>query len=243
MKSLLPPIVFEDDCVVAFDKPSGLLTAPDRWDKSLDNLMTLVHRYISPEYFNAHRIDRETSGIVLCAKTKPALDDLCKQFELREVKKEYVAIVRGAPAELKGIISKALAPDRGVPGKMRVATKGKPSETEYVVTDSWWKYSFVTLHPRTGRTHQLRVHLQAIGCPIVGDALYGSSRGIFLSELKRNYKPSDGPERPLIGRLALHSAGLTFRHPGTGQPCTVTAPLPKDFEVAVKYLRKFRAGG
>jgi RluA family pseudouridine synthase len=237
-------IVFEDDAVVAFNKPSGLLVAPDRWDKERENLMGLIHDRLSPEYFNAHRIDRDTSGLVLCAKTKPALDELCRQFEQHEVVKEYVALTRGAPGERKGVVNKPIGPDEQTPGKMRVSNHGKPCETGYEMEARWSsgrdaRFAQLRCTPRTGRTHQIRVHLAWLGCPIVADPLYGDGRGFCLSEIKRKYKQKAAPERPLIGRLALHAESLTFTHPATGLSVTLKAELPKDFEVAIKYLCRF----
>ncbi len=232
-------IVFEDDAIIALNKPSGLLVAPDRWDKALVNLMGLVHDRLSPEYFNAHRIDRDTSGLVLCAKTKAVLDELCRQFEQHEVVKEYLALTRGAPSEDEGVVTKPIAPDEQTPGKMKVSGHGKPCETGYTVMKRWRSHALVRCLPRTGRTHQIRVHLASLGCPIAGDPLYGDGRGVFLSELKRKYKQKAAPERPLIGRLALHAERLTITHPVTRALLTLEAELPKDFEIAIKYLRRF----
>lgn len=239
MLRAIAPIVHEDDSLVAFDKPSGLLIAPDRWDKARENLMDLVHRQISPDWFNVHRLDRETSGVVLCAKTKPVLDAVCQAFETHEVKKEYLALARGVPEPALGMITAPLAPDPGRPGRMIVSSRGKPAETAYEVLERWRGYALVRLEPRTGRQHQLRVHLASIRHPIVGDPLYGGGEGLLLSHFKAKYKPGRGGERPLIGRLALHAHRLTLRHPATGADLTVTAPLPHDFEVALKNLRKY----
>ena len=235
----LPPVVFEDEAVIAFDKPAGLLVAPDRWDKTLVSLMRLVHEHLSPEYFNAHRLDRDTSGVLVCAKTREALVALARLFVTREVEKRYLAITRGAPAEAQGVVSAAIEPDRRRLGWMRVSSRGKPSETVYEVLERLGVYAFLRLRPRTGRTHQIRVHLAHLGCPIVADPLYGDGRGLFLSEIKARYKAhADRAERPLIGRLALHAEGIALNHPTTGQRLTIEAPLPKDFQVALKYLRR-----
>jgi RluA family pseudouridine synthase len=239
-----PTILFEDDALLAFNKPSGLLVAPDRWDKDRENLMDMVHDQMSPDIFNVHRLDRETSGILLCAKTKAAYDVLCGQFEQHDVVKQYAALTRGGPPASEGTVDKPIVPDESRPGKMKVAHHGKPSETRFEVVKRWptdgaSRFALIRCLPVTGRTHQIRVHLAWIGCPIVGDAFYGDGRGVFLSELKRKYKKKEGPERPLIGRLALHAECLTFTHPGTGASMTVEAPLPKDFDVAIKYLRRF----
>ncbi len=235
----IAPVLFEDDVLVVFDKPSGLLVAPDRWDKERENLMDLVHRQGSPDWFNVHRLDKDTSGLVVCAKTKPVLDALCRDFEAREVQKVYFALVQGVPSPPGGRIDLPLGPDSAWPGRMKVSAHGKPAETEYEVVESWRDYAWVRLVPHTGRTHQLRVHMAAQRHAIIADAFYGKGRGLFLSDFKRGYKPGREDERALMGRLALHAQELTFRHPVSGEPLTVTSPLPREFEVTLKSLRKF----
>lgn len=225
--------------MIAFDKPAGLLTAPDRWDKSRPNLMAWVHEKMSREWFNAHRLDAGASGVVLCAKTKHVLGQLCRMFEQRTIRKTYWAITRGVPSEPSGLIRWRLAPDPRRPGRMRVHPRGKEAATHYAVEESWGGFALIRCEPLTGRQHQLRAHLGALGCPVVGDVLYGGGRGLFLSELKRGFKRKAEPERPLIGRLALHAAALDFEHPLTGAHVRIEAPLPRDFEVALKYLRRF----
>lgn len=241
MNPPLPPVVFEDDAIVAFNKPSGLLVAPDRWDKSLSNLMGMVHEQRDPGWFNAHRLDKDTSGLVLCAKTKPALDHLCRQFEQHRVRKEYLALARGVPKDDRGLISAPIVDDPQRPGRMMTAKRGKPAETAYEAVERFRGLTLFSLAPRTGRTHQLRVHLVSIGCPIVGDPFYGDGRGFCLSEIKKGYKHKGRgqAERPLISRLALHACRLAIEHPSTGLPLVIEAPLPKDMEIALKYLRKF----
>ena len=232
------PVVYEDDALIAFNKPSGLLVAPDRWDKTLENLMDLVHREESPAWFNVHRLDRATSGLLLCAKDKPALDAVCRAFETRAVEKTYLALVRGLPPEPRGVIAQPLAPDPQRPNRMKVTPHGKPAETAYEVVERWHRLSLLHLWPHTGRTHQLRVHCAWMKCPIVADSVYGTERGLFLSDFKRRYKEGAGPERPLLGRLALHAWKLTLAHPVTGQPLTLEAPPGKDFGAALHQLRR-----
>jgi RluA family pseudouridine synthase len=240
MKGLreLVPVVFEDESLIAFNKPSGLLVAPDRWDKTIENLMDMVHQQESPDWFNVHRIDRATSGLVLCAKTKRVLDAVCAQFETRAVEKTYLALVRGCPPESRGVIDQPLAPSPQQPNLMRVSPSGKPAETAYEVVERWHRLSLLHLRPHTGRTHQLRVHCAWMKCPIVADNVYGSERGLFLSDFKRKYKEGQGPERPLMGRLALHAWKLTLVHPVSGLPLTLEAPPTKDFGATLNQLRR-----
>ncbi|HWA86824.1 MAG TPA: RluA family pseudouridine synthase [Opitutus sp.] len=257
----LPPVIYEDEALMAFDKPSGLLVAPDRWDKARENLMTLVHARLGRNVANVHRLDADTSGLLLCAKTKPALDFLSGQFQAKTVEKKYVAFAVVLPPERAmkvmapvrdpsgGLpatftVDLALGPDERQPGRMRVFKRrgGKDSATEFRVLEGFGRFAFLECRPVTGRTHQIRVHLAAAGAPILNDVFYGDPEmRLLLSDLKRRYK-GRGDEKPLIGRLALHASELTLKHPATREPLTLRAPLPNEFEVALKYLRKFGRG-
>jgi 23S rRNA pseudouridine1911/1915/1917 synthase len=257
----LPPIVYEDDDLLAFDKPSGLLVAPDRWDKARENLMGLVHARLGHDVANVHRLDADTSGLLLCAKNKRALDFLSGQFQSKTVAKRYAAIavvlpperamkviapVRGPDGTLPDefTIDLGLGPDEHQLGRMRVFRKrgGKASLTEFTTRGRFGKFALLECRPLTGRTHQIRVHLAAAGAPVLNDPIYGDpEETLLLSGLKRGYK-GRADEKPLIARLALHAAELTIKHPTTGEPVTLRAPLPHDIEVALKYLRKFGAG-
>lgn len=271
----LPPIIYEDDALVAFDKPSGLLVAPDRWDKKRANLMALVHDH--PKYgkdvANVHRLDADTSGLLLCAKTKTALDFVTGQFQSKTVAKKYHAFAVILPPEqamkviepirdASGLLPEtftvdlALGEDERQPGRMRVfkGRGGKDCVTEFHTLERFAGgraplgprapvgpsgFAFVECLPLTGRTHQLRVHLAAAGAPILNDPFYGTPDvHLLLSNLKRGYK-GRADEKPLIERLALHASELTVNHPITKERLTLKAPLPHEFEVALKYLRKF----
>ncbi|HWA08143.1 MAG TPA: pseudouridine synthase [Opitutaceae bacterium] len=257
----LPPVIHEDAALVAFDKPSGMLVAPDRWDKARENLMGLVHARLGQNVANVHRLDADTSGLLLCAKTKPALDFLSGQFQAKTVRKKYHALVVVLAVEdaMKVVtpirtpegalpdtfaVDLALGEDERQPGRMRVFRKrgGKASLTEFRVLERHGRFAFVECHPVTGRTHQIRVHLAAAGAPVLNDPFYGDPEvRLLLSELKRRYKGRD-EEKPLISRLALHASELVFSHPDTREPMTLQAPLPHEFEIALKYLRKFGRG-
>jgi 23S rRNA-/tRNA-specific pseudouridylate synthase len=270
---MLPPVIFEDETLVAFDKPSGLLVAPDRWDKSRENLMGLVHAHprFGPTVANVHRLDADTSGLLLCAKTKPALDFLTGQFQSKTVEKKYHAFVAVLSAEraMKVIapirdaagalpdtftVEVALGEDERQPGRMRVfkGRGGKDCASEFRTLERFGAgrgagegaagFAFIECRPLTGRTHQLRVHLAAAGAPILNDPFYGDPEiRLLLSDFKRGYKGRD-EEKPLVARLALHASELTLKHPATREPVTLRAPLPREFEVALKYLRKFARG-
>lgn len=237
----LPPVIHEDAALIAFDKPAGLLIAPDRWDKSRANLMGAVHARLGRGVANVHRIDADTSGLVLCAKTKPALDFLTGQFQSKAVEKRYEAIVVGLPALDVFTVDLVLKADDARPGRMCVVKKhGKAAVTEFQVRARYPRagMAHVECRPLTGRTHQIRVHLAASGTPILNDPFYGQERRLLLSDLKRGYK-GRADERPLIDRLALHAAELTFTHPDSRERLTLRAPRPQDLAVALKYLEKF----
>jgi 23S rRNA-/tRNA-specific pseudouridylate synthase len=254
----LPPILFEDDTLVAFDKAAGLLVAPDRWDKGRSNLMQLVHDQLGRDIATVHRLDAGTSGVVLCAKTKLALDFLSGQFQSKTAALVCHALVAFLPPEeaMKVVapvrtvggalpetftVELALGEDERDPGRMRVfrGRDGKPAATEFRTLERFGRFAFVECRPLTGRRHQVRLHLTAIGAPVLNDPLYGVPEiELRLSDLKPRYK-GRADEQPLIRQLALHASTLTVRHPTTGETLTITAPLPNEFEVALKYLRKF----
>ena len=238
----LPPIIYEDDALLGFDKPSGLLVAPDPGDKQSESLMALVHAKFGPGVANVHRLDGDTSGVLLCTKTKLALDILSGQFQAKTAEKIYHALVAGAASPDEFMVELALRADEGRPGLMRAVKKGgKPSVTHFHVLERFRGFSWLECRPLTGRTHQLRVHLAARGLPILNDTLYGNDTRLLLSSLKRGYK-GRGNERPLISQLALHASELTVTHPVTRERLTLRAPLPNEFVVALKYLRRFGRG-
>ena len=230
--------MLEDDTVIVINKPAGLLVLPDRFDKTLINLYELLKETFGT-IFVVHRIDRETSGVVLFAKTAEAHVFLNTAFERRQVEKIYRAIVIGSPNADSGCIDLSIAENEHGVRKMRIDTKnGKEAITDYKVIEKFNGYALVEAKPHTGRTHQIRVHLSAIGLPILADRLYSNSGWFFLSSIKRNYK-SNEDEKPLLARTALHAFSLSFIHPTTGEKMSSEAPMPKDMETVLKVLKKY----
>jgi len=247
------PVLFEDENLLALDKPARLLTSPDRYDPNRPNLMKLLHTGIADgkpwarerglNYLsNAHRLDFETSGIILLAKNKNVLVALADLFGTEKPLKKYVALVRGEPPAEQFEVDAKLAPHPVKIGLMRVDPKnGKKSKTKFEVLENFSRFGYVLLRcePLTGRTHQIRVHAAHVGLKIAGDELYGG-KFLWLSRLKADYRLKPGrEERPLISRVALHAEELQLPHPVTKETLTITAPWPKDLTVAVKYLRRY----
>jgi RluA family pseudouridine synthase len=245
------PILFEDDRLLALNKPSHLLTSPDRDNPERPNLMKLLHRDIArgapwvrerqvAYLANAHRLDFETSGVILLAKEKPVLIALADQFGSEGTVSSYVALVHGTPAEDIFKVELKLAPHPVEPGVMRVDEKqGKKSRTQFETLERFSGYTLMKCLLSTGRKHQIRVHLQRSRLPVVGDSLYGG-KPLLLSTLKSGYrlKPK-AVEKPLLDRVALHAESLAFVHPANATSVTIAAPWPKDLTVAVKYLRRY----
>jgi len=247
------PVLFEDAHLLALDKPAGLLTSPDRYDPNRPNLMKLLHAGIEQQkpwarernlnyLSNAHRLDFETSGVILLAKSKEVLVALADLFGSEKPLKKYLALVRGEILENQFEVDAKLSPHPVKIGEMRVDPKnGKKSKTKFKVLENFSRFGYALLkcEPLTGRTHQIRIHLKHVGLPIVGDELYGG-KPLWLSRLKKDYRLKEGrEERPLISRVALHAEELQLPHPVTNEMVTIKAEWPKDLKVAVKYLRQY----
>ncbi|MCR4438209.1 MAG: pseudouridine synthase [bacterium] len=233
-------ILFSDDAVLAVDKPPGLLTIPDRWDAARPNLLAVLRAtHAGEQILPVHRLDEGTSGVVLFAKGKEAHRALCLQLQERAMVKVYLAIVLGEVAQ-NGTIGLPLAADSRRRGHVVVRSYGKKSQSDYQVLERFRGYTLLRVVPRTGRTHQIRAHLQAIGHQLAVDRSYGGRPALYLSELKTHYKrKQDQEERPLLSRPALHAAELHFVSPSSGK-VVVQAPLPKDFRALLHALRKYR---
>ena len=247
------PVVFEDEHLLAINKPARLLSSPDRYDPNRPNLMKLLHAGVTEQKHwakerhltylaNAHRLDFETTGVLLLAKDKPTLVQLADLFGTEKPLKSYVALVEGTPEEDSFDVDVPIGPHPRVLGLMAGNPQsGKKSKTHFEVMEKWRGYTLLKCQPLTGRTHQIRVHLRWVQLPIVGDQQY-SGGPLHLSQIKRGYRLGPGKvERPLISTVALHAEELTLPHPATGETVTIKAEWPKDLRVAVKYLKDFAA--
>lgn len=207
------PIVYEDDSLLVVDKPAGLVVHPGAGTKGETLTEQLLNDFPAlrelPRHGLVHRLDKGTSGVLLLAKTATAATALGHQFADRSVKKRYRALVRGIPAEPTGVIDAPITRHHADRKKMAVRPDGRPAETRYRVVRRLTDAALLDVFPSTGRTHQIRVHLAALGHPVVGDATYGSPN-------------------PELGRPFLHAAELTVSHPSTGRSMTFTAPLPEE---------------
>lgn len=232
-------IIFENDQFIAINKPAGLLSIPDRLGQEISLKQLLKERY--GNIYTIHRLDKDTSGIIVFAKDEDTHKQLSQLFEGREVEKYYVGLVQGIPMNSNGSIDAAIMEHPGKTAKMITHAKGKASLTDYEVLESFRLYSWVRFHIHTGRTHQIRVHMQHMGHSIVCDDIYGDPKPVLLSALKKKFKLSKTAEeeKPLLSRLALHSHLLKFDL--DGKRYELEAEVPKDLRAALQQLRKWSA--
>lgn len=216
------PVLYQDDDIVVVNKPSGVLTHA----KGVISEEFTVAEFVRPLTTDGvdtnrpgivHRLDRGTSGVIAAARTNEAKRWLQKQFATRKVKKTYIALVKGAPKEPNAILQLPIERNPKKPQTFRVGSNGKPAETAYETMATYKGYTLIKLMPHTGRTHQLRVHMHYLGCPIVGDELYGKAE-------------------PKLGRMFLHAASLELTTPSRERKI-FEAPLPPDLENYLKTLK------
>ncbi len=255
------PVLFEDEHLLALDKPAGLLTLPetdgrveaDAIGVERPNLLKLLHAGIAAgkpwareralTYLNnEHRLDGDTSGVLLLTKNKTAHVALADSFGCDQPQRKYVALVRGTLLEASFEVNARLAPHPVRPGVMRVdKDNGKAAKTKITLLENFTRagYALVKCEPATDREHQIRVHLSHVDLPIVADELYGGKK-LWLSRLKKDFRLKPGrEENPLIARAALHAEELSLPHPVTGETVTIKSEWPKALRVAVKYLRQY----
>jgi len=243
-------VIHEDGEIVAVNKASGIAVCPDRWDESRERLDRLVAESLGPaaRIFVVHRIDRDTSGLVLFARNEASHRRLSLAFEGREIAKRYIAVVNGRPPWRENSCDLPLVPN-GNKRHMTIVDKfrGKKSLTRFVLLGSAGNYSVLEALPETGRTHQIRVHAAALGFPVACDPLYGRDGPVLLSSIKRNWRGDPRDERPLLARLGLHALELSLpsrivsgEAAGGGNDTSLRfgAPLPRDMKALVRQMEK-----
>lgn len=232
-------VIYNDDDIVVLNKKSGLLVAADRYDVDAPRLDLCAEKEFG-RLFAVHRIDKDTSGIVVYAKNEEAHKNISAQFADRLVKKTYHCLVNGHPSWTELKVTLPLLPDGDARHRTVVNKRtGKHSETDFEVVGTCGPYAWIIAHPKTGRTHQIRAHLQTTGYPIVCDPLYsGNQKPVRLSDFKRRWNGDTEEERPLLNRLALHAYQIEFTHPKTNERLLFTAPYPRDMEAVRKQLAK-----
>ena len=232
-------VIFSDDDIVVLNKRSGLLIAADRYDADAPRLDLLAEAEFG-KLFAVHRIDKDTSGIVVYARNEEAHKNISLQFEKRLVKKVYHCLVYGKPSWQTLSVDLPLLPDGDVRHRTVVNRRlGKKSVTDFKVLGTCGPYSWIEARPLTGRTHQIRVHLAENKCSIVCDSLYsGNQKPVRLSEIKKRYNGDVYEEKPLLNRLALHAYKITFAHPRTNEEVSFIAPYSRDLNSTRNQLAK-----
>lgn len=230
-------ILFEDEHIVAINKPAGLLSIADRYSPDKPNAFSILKSSF-PDLLVVHRIDKETSGLLLFAKTIDSHKELNRAFESQEIEKVYFCVTESSPNVNEGIINQPIAHSISQTGKMVIHPKGKNSITSYKLIEQFKNFSIILAQPKTGRTHQIRVHLASIGCPLVCDSLYGIRNEISILDIKTRANASDLEEiRPLLERTALHSKIINFKI--GDKMYNLEAEIPKDIKAFISQLRKW----
>jgi 23S rRNA pseudouridine1911/1915/1917 synthase len=239
------PVLLADPAFLVIDKPPFLATHATGRHLRTNVVSALRGQFGEPVPKPVHRLDLETSGVLLCARTPSAHRTLSLQFERREVSKRYLAIVVGAPAQASGRLEGALERHRASRVRIRMragGTGGAPARTDYRTLKRWRGFSLVELAPATGRQHQIRAQLEAAGHPVVGDKIYGPDEGHFLAKLEGELPP-EARARLLLDRHALHASAIGFRHPESGAAVRVSSPLPADLSAFIEALEAGTVGG
>ena len=242
-------ILFEDEYLAIVNKPYNMVVHPAKgnWSGTLVNALQYHFGNDLSKYNGAyrpgivHRLDRDTSGVILVAKEEATHRDLALQFETRKVFKEYIAITAGVLDRDSDYIERRIGHHPRDRIKMMVTDDeelGKEACSFYEVIERFRGYTFCRVQPRTGRTHQIRVHLASVGCPVLADKIYSGRDQFRLSDLVAGVKPEE--DEVLLSRHALHAHRLRINHPKLKRVIAVEAPLPAEFEKTLAALRAHR---
>jgi len=221
----LPPLLYQDEALLAINKPAGLRTLPDGYDRSAEHVKSLLE----PAYgrlWIVHRLDKDTSGVLLIARNAAAHKALNTQFDRRSASKIYHALLIGAPPWKTITLDAPLKPDGDRHHRTVPHPQGKPAATHVRVLEPLGDYTLIEAAPQTGRTHQIRAHLWAAGFPLAADSLYAGRDKLIVAG------------QVVLARCALHARSLELIHPVSAQPLRLEAPYPPDFSTALEHLRQ-----
>ncbi|TAL71089.1 MAG: RluA family pseudouridine synthase [Bacteroidetes bacterium] len=231
--------IYEDDYILVLNKPAGCLTIPDRYDKSAINLYGILTE-MYPKIFTVHRLDKDTSGVIVFAKDAESHKNINQQFQEFKVTKIYHAVLSGNLNQNELVIDIPITEDLNRKGYMKPSARGKESLTVLNVIERFRNATLVELNLVTGRHHQIRVHCASIGYPLLVDELYGKSKEFYVSSLKRKYNIKKGEfEKPIISRVSMHAKLITFLHPEFNEKVSYDADYPKDFSALLEVLKKY----
>ena len=233
-------IISETPDWIAINKPSGLLSIPDREGKEISLKKMLQEKFET--IFTVHRLDKDTSGLIVFAKNEQTHKNLSLQFEERQTEKIYQGLLIGSLPEKEGTVHILIAENPAKKGTMQVNSKGKESITDFKVLTDFKIFSWVQFQIHTGRTHQIRVHAKHLGHPVVYDEIYGDGKPLMVSSIKSKFNLSKNEleERPILNRLALHAFSLKFSDIN-GETIKLEAALPKDLKATLQQLDKWKA--
>ncbi|PQO37953.1 RluA family pseudouridine synthase [Blastopirellula marina] len=239
-------ILFQDEHLAAINKPPGMVTHPAKghWDGTLTAALIAKFRQLSDIGGTSrpgivHRLDRDTSGVLVIAKNNEAHEELSRQFADRETEKEYFAIVANCPDRDRDIINEPIGPHPRYRERMSIVRDdpdAKEAQTFYEVDERFDGFAAFRVFPKTGRTHQIRVHLAHVRHPVLCDRLYGNRARISVGDIARS-----DDTRAILTRTALHARRLKIKHPVTGEPLEFEAPIPADILATLECLRKYRS--
>lgn len=226
-------VLFEDEAIIAVNKACGVVVHPGHGtgdDTLVHGLLHHTHGQLAPQAGElrpgvVHRLDKETTGVIIFAKTDEAYRVLVQQFSTRIPDKQYCALVQGTPSQTQGSIQTGIRRHPTHRTRMQAHTSGRPSHTDWIVEERFERATLLRCQLHTGRTHQIRVHLSSIGLPLLGDATYG-------------YRPCKEEPPAAQSRVYLHAHKLSLPHPVTGEPLHLEAPLPEDFKALMAVLPK-----
>ena len=237
-KSILN-IIYEDDNIIVLSKPSGIYTIPDRYNKLATNLYDVLGKRYG-KIFTVHRLDRDTSGVIVFAKDAASHKNLNEQFEKQKVKKIYHVVVEGIIRDESLDIDIPISAHPVKKGLSMPSARGKESLTKLKVLERYKNATFCEIDLVTGRHHQIRVHCATIGHPLLVDKLYGKHEEFFLSSIKRKFNlKKNTEERAIISRITMHASEIEFEHPKNSNKLHFKAEYPKDFTALLQVLNKY----